>query len=152
MSPEHDNRQIAEQETRRRQSEKDQPHHTRTEVDEEIAAMEERSRRQTATVAPPPEIPPAPPRKALMIVGVALLVLLVAGAITLISHASHERALAKETERTTVPTVAVVHPSPEKHRTKNWCCPDHCWRMKNLRFTRARVDTWCSGTRTSEAA
>jgi len=113
MSPENDNSQVAEQEIRRRQSEKDQPHHARADVDEEIAAMEERSRRQQATLASPPDLPPAPPRKALMIVGVALLILLVAGAITLISHASHERALAKETERVTVPTVAVVHPTPE---------------------------------------
>jgi RND family efflux transporter MFP subunit len=49
-----------------------------------------------------------------MLVGVALLVLLVAGAMTLIGHASHERALANETERETVPTVAVVHPLSEK--------------------------------------
>ena len=49
-----------------------------------------------------------------MLVGVALLVLLVAGAMTLIGHASHDRALAKETERETVPTVAVVHPLSEK--------------------------------------
>jgi len=49
-----------------------------------------------------------------MVVGVALLILLAAGAITLISRASHERALAKETEQSTIPTVAVVHPLAEK--------------------------------------
>jgi RND family efflux transporter MFP subunit len=43
-----------------------------------------------------------------------LLVLLVAGAMTLISRESHERALAKETELETIPTVAVVHPLAEK--------------------------------------
>jgi len=91
------------------------PHHvTRAEVDEEIAAMKERSRRQTHAIQPPPEIPPAPPRRALMVVGVALLVLLAAGAVTLIGRASHEQALAKETERETIPTVAVVHPLAEK--------------------------------------
>jgi len=47
-------------------------------------------------------------------VAVALLVLLVAGAVTLIGHASHERALAKETERETIPAVAIVHPTAEK--------------------------------------
>ncbi len=89
-------------------------HGTKRDVDEEIKAMEEQSRHQTATLQPPPEIPPAPPRRALMVVGVALLVLLAAGAITLITRASHERALAKETELETIPTVAVVHPLAEK--------------------------------------
>ncbi len=88
--------------------------HTRAQVDEEIAAMEERSRHQQASIQAPPELPPAPPRKALTIVAVALVVLLIAGALTLIGHESHERALAKETEKETVPTVAVVHPLAEK--------------------------------------
>jgi len=93
----------------------DTPHHaTQAEIDAEIAAMKERSRRQTHSIEPPPEIPPAPPRRALMVVGVALLILLAAGAVTLISRASHERALAKETEQSTIPTVAVVHPLAEK--------------------------------------
>src|SRR5579859_2194887 len=93
------------------------PHHARgsqAQRDEEISAMEEQSRHQPPTIEPPPELPAAPPRKALMLVGVALLVLLVAGAMTLLSRASHERALAKETERETIPTVAVVHPLAEK--------------------------------------
>jgi multidrug efflux system membrane fusion protein len=90
------------------------PEHTRVQIDEEIAAMEEHSRHQPPTIQRPPELPPASPRKALMIVGVALLVLLVAGAVTLLQHASHERALAKETELQTIPTVAVVHPVAEK--------------------------------------
>lgn len=89
-------------------------HGTKRDVDEEIKAMEEQSRHQTANIQAPPEIPPAPPRRALMVVGVALLILLAAGAITLISRASHERALAKETELETIPTVAVVHPLAEK--------------------------------------
>jgi len=82
--------------------------------DEEIAAMQQHSRHQPPTIQRPPEMPPAPPRKALMIVGVALLVLLAAGAVTLVDRASHERALAKETELETIPTVAVVHPLAEK--------------------------------------
>src|SRR5579872_4046262 len=89
-------------------------HGTKRDVDDEIKAMEEQSRHQTATLEPPPEIAPAPPSRALMVVGVALLVLLAAGAITLITRASHERALAKETELETIPTVAVVHPLAEK--------------------------------------
>src|SRR5246500_2136948 len=86
----------------------------KAEIDEEIAAIKERSRRQTHSIEPPPEILPAPPRRALMVVGIALLILLAAGAVTLISRASHEQALAKETERETIPTVAVVHPLAEK--------------------------------------
>ena len=82
--------------------------------DEEIAAMQQHSKHQPPSIQHAPEVEPAPPRKALMIVGLAVLVLLVAGAVTLIGKASHERALAKETERDTVPTVAVVHPLAEK--------------------------------------
>lgn len=89
-------------------------HATRAQIDEEIAALEQHSRRQTQTLEPPPELPPASPRKALTIIGVALLILLVAGIVTLVDRASHERALAKETERSTVPTVAVVHPQAEQ--------------------------------------
>ena len=82
--------------------------------DEEIAAILQRSKHELATVQRPPELPPASPRKALMIVGVGLLVLLSAGAVTLLTHLSHDRALAKETERETIPTVAIVHPTAEK--------------------------------------
>ena len=82
--------------------------------DAEIFEMEDHSRHQPPTIQRAPELPPAPPRKALMIVGVALLALLLAGAVTLVNRASHERALAKETERETIPTVAVVHPLAEK--------------------------------------
>src|ERR1700756_583086 len=86
----------------------------RVKQDEEILEMEERSRHQPPGIQPPPELPPVPPRKALMLVGVALLALLIAGAVTLIGRASHERALAKETERETIPTVAAVYPAAEK--------------------------------------
>ena len=82
--------------------------------DEEIAAIMQRSKQQLPSVQRPPELPPAPPRKGLMIVGVLLLVLLSAGAVTLVTHLSHDRALAKETERETIPTVAVIHPTSEK--------------------------------------
>lgn len=95
----------------------DQEHRARgvqAQRDEEIAMMQEHSRHQPPAIQPPPELPPAPPRKAMMIVGVAVLILLVAGAVTLIGHESHERALAKETERETIPTVAIVHPQAER--------------------------------------
>ena len=98
------------------QSEKEQPHAlgAQAQRDEEIEEIQKRSRHQPPGIQKPPEVPPAPPRKALMIVGVLVLVLLIAGALTLWSHMSHERALAKETEIDTVPTVAVVYPVSEK--------------------------------------
>jgi len=81
--------------------------------DEEIEAIRQHSKHQHPHIQKPPELPPAPPRKALTIVAIVLLVLLLAGALTLWSHATHERALAKETERETIPSVAVVHPVAE---------------------------------------
>ncbi len=82
--------------------------------DAEIEAMQEHSRHQPPGIQSAPEVPPAPAGKALLMVGIALLVLLVAGGITVWDHLSHERALAKETEIQTVPTVAVVYPQSEK--------------------------------------
>ncbi|MGB0106367.1 MAG: hypothetical protein WBP51_19360, partial [Candidatus Sulfotelmatobacter sp.] len=82
--------------------------------DEEIAAIQQHARHQPPAIQKPPELPPAPASRALTIVGIALLVLLIAGALTLWDHVTHERALAKETERETVPTVAVVYPQLEK--------------------------------------
>lgn len=87
---------------------------TQAQRDEEIEAIQRHSRHQPPGIQKPPEVPPAPPRRALTIVGVLLLVLLIAGGLTLWDHVSHERALAKETERETVPTVAVVYPVSEK--------------------------------------
>jgi RND family efflux transporter MFP subunit len=82
--------------------------------DEEIEAIQKQSKHQHVGVERPPELPPAPPRKALTMVGVALLVLLIAGSFTLLERSSHARALAKETEQNAVPSVAVVHPLAEK--------------------------------------
>lgn len=89
-------------------------HSAQSQRDEEIAAMQAHSRHQPPTIQKPPEVPPAPGRKALLMVGLLLLLLVAGGAITLIERASHERALAKETEHETVPTVAIVHPVAEK--------------------------------------
>jgi len=87
---------------------------TQAQRDEEIQEMQRRCRQQPPTIERPPQLPPAPPRTALMVVGLTLLVLLAAGVVTLIGRASHERALANETERATIPAVAVVHPVAEK--------------------------------------
>jgi len=90
-----------------------QAHSTQAQRDEEIAEIERRSKHQPPTVQRPPDEPPAPPRRAVMIVAIALLVLLLAGGITLLQRLSHDRALAQETERETISTVAVVHPVAE---------------------------------------
>lgn len=117
MSLESELNQTVDSDTEETARNREQPprvHSAQVQRDEEIAAMQDRSRHQPPTLQRPPEIPPAPPRKALVMIGVAVLVLLVAGAITLIGRANHDRALAMETERQTIPTVAVVHPLAEK--------------------------------------
>lgn len=94
-----------------------EPHHAQgvqAQRDEEIEAIRQHSRHQPPGIQKPPELPPAPPGRALMIVAVVLLVLLIAGGLTLWDHVSHNRALAKETERDAVPTVAVVYAQTEK--------------------------------------
>jgi RND family efflux transporter MFP subunit len=98
----------------RGQGEEHHPRSAQAQRDEEIEAIQRQSRHQPPGIQKPPEVPPAPPRKALIIVAVLLLALLVAGGLTLWSHVSRGRALANETERETVPTVAVVHPQSEK--------------------------------------
>jgi membrane fusion protein, multidrug efflux system len=82
--------------------------------DQEIEAIQQHSKHQAPGIQKPPDLPPAPPGKALMIVAVLVLVLLIAGGLTLWTHSSHDRALAKETERDATPTVAVVNPLAEK--------------------------------------
>ena len=61
----------------------------------------------------PPELPPAPTGRAKMLVGLALLVLIVAGLITFLTRKSETNALAKETDAAAIPTVAVVQPAAE---------------------------------------
>src|SRR5580658_1709386 len=82
--------------------------------DQEIEAIRQHSRHQPPGIQKPPDVPPAAPRKALTIVGILLLILLVAGAVTMLGKMNHERALANETERETIPSVAVVNPVSEK--------------------------------------
>jgi RND family efflux transporter MFP subunit len=108
----------AENEHERPHSEEQQTHQpehiSQAQLDEEIEAIQQHSKHQHPGIERPPELPPAPPRKALLIVGLALLLLLVAGAFTLIARSSHSRALAKETEQNSVRSVSVVHPVAEK--------------------------------------
>ena len=93
-----------------------QPGHRSSQVqrDEEIEAIQQHSKHQHPGIQRPPERPPAAAGKALLLVGIALLVLLLAGGLTLLARLSQSRALAKETEQTAVPSVAVVHPQAEK--------------------------------------
>ncbi len=65
-------------------------------------------------VTPPPKLAAASPRKALFFVGLVVVALLVAGAISLLTRAHSSRVLAETTTQNAVPTVAVVHPTEEK--------------------------------------
>jgi membrane fusion protein, multidrug efflux system len=115
MSAEKESKPVMDNPQRSPQpSEEQHAQGTQAQRDEEVRAIQQQSRHQHAGIQKPPEVPPAPPRRALMIVGVLLLVLLAAGGLTLFDRVTRERALAKETERDTVPTVAVVSPQLEK--------------------------------------
>lgn len=114
MSAENESKPTPGDAQRSERPNEDQHQSAQAQRDAEIEAIQQHSKHQPPAIQKPPEVPPAPPRKALTIVGVLLLVLLIAGALTLWSHVSRERALAKETERETVPTVAVVYPQSEK--------------------------------------
>ena len=64
-------------------------------------------------IARPPDLPPAPTSRGKMLVAVALVVLLIAGAITFLNRRSEANALVKETEAVAVPNVAVVQAQSE---------------------------------------
>src|ERR1700678_1080842 len=66
-----------------------------------------------AAITPPPDLGPAPAGRGKILVGAALLVLITAGAVTFINRGSDSHALAKETEASSVPTVAVTQPTAE---------------------------------------
>ena len=66
-----------------------------------------------AEIERPPDLPPAPTGRAKILVGLALLILLVAGLVTFLTRKSETNALAKETDAAAIPTVAVVQPTAE---------------------------------------
>lgn len=74
---------------------------------------EEAGHQHRPEVETAPELPAAPGRKALAIVGVVLLVLIAAGAAKLVTRSMSAHALAKQTEQSATPYVAVVHPTVE---------------------------------------
>ncbi|MBV9072084.1 MAG: efflux RND transporter periplasmic adaptor subunit [Acidobacteria bacterium] len=57
-----------------------------------------------------------PVRKAGLLVAIVVLVLVVAGAVTIASKFGEKRALAAETERLAVPTVSITHPKQEQNQ------------------------------------
>jgi len=59
-------------------------------------------------------IAPASTSRAVFIIGFVVSILLLGGAVTFLSRYAHARALATETEKNALPTVAVVAPKPEK--------------------------------------
>lgn len=89
-------------------------HSSQAQRDEEIEAIQQHSKHQHPGITRPPELPPAPPRKALTIVAVFILALVAAGGFTFLERSIHNQALAKETERSAIPSVAVTHPEAEK--------------------------------------
>ena len=66
--------------------------------------------RQAPEITPPPKLPPAPPRKALLLIGLVLLLLVIGGVIAMLMRIHDSHVLANETERESIPTVAVIHP------------------------------------------
>jgi RND family efflux transporter MFP subunit len=64
-------------------------------------------------IEPPPDRPPARAGKGTILVGAVLLVLITAGVVTFLNRNTEANALAKESEATAIPTVAVVHPQSE---------------------------------------
>jgi multidrug efflux system membrane fusion protein len=74
--------------------------------------MQDQAHPVHAEIERPPDLPPAPAGRAKIMVGVALIVLLVAGLVTFLSRKSETNALAKETDADAIPTVAVVQPKP----------------------------------------
>jgi len=70
--------------------------------------------RHAAEITPPPPLPPATPRKALLLIGLVVLLLVIGGLIAMALRIHDSQVLARETERESIPTVAVVHPTAEK--------------------------------------
>src|SRR6202142_3329631 len=66
-----------------------------------------------AEIERPPDLPPAPTGRAKILVGLALLILLVAGFVTFLTRKRETNAAAKETDAPAIPTVAVVQPTAE---------------------------------------
>ncbi len=100
----HQKSAVQKEALRREDESRDGDHQRRTDGDEHAAPE----------ITPPPKLAPARPGKALFMAGAIVLVLVLAGAIALLSRVHADRVLADTTEQNAVPTVAVVHPTAEK--------------------------------------
>jgi RND family efflux transporter MFP subunit len=87
---------------------------TRAEEEESMPQDSSTENHAPPQVTPPPKLPAAAPRRALFFVGLVVLALLLAGAISLLTRMHSSRVLAETTAQNAVPTVAVVHPTDEK--------------------------------------
>ncbi|MFZ1918229.1 MAG: efflux RND transporter periplasmic adaptor subunit [Terriglobales bacterium] len=83
----------------------------RPEVGQEQYGAEGHPVRPHPQIERPPDLPPAPAGRAKIMVGAVLLVLITAGAVTLLTKKGEADALARETDAIAVPTVAVVQPT-----------------------------------------
>jgi RND family efflux transporter MFP subunit len=72
------------------------------------------TRHAPAEITPPPKLPPATPHKALLLIGAIVLVLVIAGVISMLMRVHDSHVLADTTQQNAVPTVTVVHPIAEK--------------------------------------
>ena len=75
-------------------------HLTQTERDDEIERIREHSKHQHPGIERPPELPPFPAGKAAGIAVVLLVLLLIAGAVTMAERLHHSQALARRPSRT----------------------------------------------------
>jgi len=83
----------------------------------EVVNAPETAKRQPVEIRRDPNgVPPKDPsgRKAGLLVGIVILALLIAGAITIVSKFSERNALAAETEKLAIPTVSVTYPTQEQ--------------------------------------
>jgi RND family efflux transporter MFP subunit len=88
--------------------------HLTSAAEEEMPQYDNHADHAAPEITPPPKLPAAPPRRALFFVGLIVLALLVAGAISLLTRMHSNHVLAETTAQESVPTVAVVHPIQEK--------------------------------------
>jgi multidrug efflux system membrane fusion protein len=72
------------------------------------------TRHAPVEITPPPKLPPATPRKALLLIGAIVLVLVIAGVVSMLTRVHDSHVLADTTQQNAVPTVTVVHPIAEK--------------------------------------
>jgi membrane fusion protein, multidrug efflux system len=83
-------------------------------AEEDMPQYDSREHHEAPQITPPPKLAAAPPRKALFFVGLIVVALVVAGAISLLTRSHANKVLAETTTQDAVPTVAAVHPTLEK--------------------------------------